>query len=82
MSMLTRILLILLGYVLWRWMAAALRKPRQAPPHVRAGAQWLVKDPVCETYVPQSMALPLKVGRETLYFCSEDCRRKHLACTA
>ena len=81
MSMLTRILLIVVGYVLWRWMAASLRKPRPARP-VHPGAQWLVKDPVCDTYVPQSNALPLKVGRETLYFCSEDCRRRHLACTA
>lgn len=41
----------------------------------------LVKDPVCGTYVPESTAIRLE-GRETLFFCSEECRNRYPAATA
>lgn len=35
----------------------------------------MVKDPVCGTWVDPRIALALPSGRETIHFCSEECRR-------
>jgi uncharacterized protein len=37
-----------------------------------------VKDPVCGMYMDPKLALPLEAGRETYYFCSEDCKNKYI----
>ena len=34
----------------------------------------LVRDPQCGTYIPESRAIRVKVGAETLHFCSAECR--------
>jgi hypothetical protein len=39
----------------------------------------MVRDRVCNTFLPQSRALELKVGDERHYFCSEGCRDRYLA---
>jgi YHS domain-containing protein len=36
----------------------------------------LVKDPVCDTYVPRRSATTRMAGSVTHYFCSSDCARK------
>jgi YHS domain-containing protein len=36
----------------------------------------LVKDPVCQTYVPRRSATTRMAGPVTHYFCSSDCARK------
>jgi hypothetical protein len=36
----------------------------------------LVRDPVCNTYIPRDGAVTALVGRETRYYCSEACRAK------
>ena len=36
----------------------------------------LERDPVCGTYVSPSKAPALRVGGETIYFCSDKCRRQ------
>jgi YHS domain-containing protein len=41
--------------------------------------QELVKDPVCETYVPRRSALVRTVGPVTYYFCSPACVAKFKA---
>lgn len=33
----------------------------------------LVRDPVCEKYLPRSMAVSARVGGETRLFCSDAC---------
>lgn len=33
----------------------------------------LVRDPVCETYIPRSRAVARTAGATTYYFCSPDC---------
>ena len=38
-----------------------------------AARQELVKDPVCETYVPRRSALARTAGPVTYYFCSPAC---------
>ena len=39
----------------------------------------MVRDRVCNTFLPRSRALVLHVGGEDLFFCSEACRDKHSA---
>ena len=39
----------------------------------------MVRDQVCNTFVPKSRALTARVDAEERYFCSEDCRQKFLA---
>ena len=39
----------------------------------------LVRDKVCNTYLPRNRALEASVRGEALYFCSEDCRRRFLS---
>ncbi|HVO56873.1 MAG TPA: YHS domain-containing protein [Dongiaceae bacterium] len=36
----------------------------------------LVKDPVCGVHVAENLALPMKAGGETFYFCSQECRQR------
>jgi len=55
--------------------ASSQRSPT-APPS-QAGSTMLHKDPVCGTYVSEAVALTLKEGGQTLWFCSESCRDKH-----
>jgi YHS domain-containing protein len=47
------------------------------PPPVVAGGE-LKKDPVCGTYVSTSLAVTRTVKGEMLYFCSKECRDKHV----
>ena len=75
------ILLAAIIYVLFRWLrrgTPAPRKPRTfAPPG--HGVEEMVQDPVCGTWVPLNQAIAFRRGRETLYFCSAECRDKFLA---
>ncbi len=38
----------------------------------------MVKDEVCNTYIPEEEAIKECREGKTLYFCSEECRRKYL----
>ena len=49
------------------------RPPAGARPREVAGGT-LVRDPQCGTYVPESRALRVQSGQQTLYFCSTACR--------
>jgi hypothetical protein len=43
----------------------------------RAGRDELVKDPVCETYIPRRKAITRGSGPATRYFCSAACADKY-----
>lgn len=43
----------------------------------RAGLDELVKDPVCETYIPRRKAISRGSGPATRYFCSAACADKY-----
>jgi hypothetical protein len=45
----------------------------------RAGLDQLVKDPVCETYIPRRKAIARGSGPEVRYFCSATCADKYAA---
>ena len=42
----------------------------------------MIKDPYCEAYFPKRNAVHLNVKGNDLYFCSKECREKHLAAQA
>jgi len=61
--------------------------PGAAPNGARPAAQVplsgeLKKDPVCGTYISDATSIKEKVGRETLHFCSAQCRDKYVASLA
>lgn len=37
----------------------------------------MVKDPVCQVYLPKKQAISEKMGNEWYFFCSEECRKKY-----
>ena len=64
------------------------RTPRPAAPG-RTGtraeplAEQLVRDRVCDTFLPRSRALrEVDASGHEYFFCSEECRRKHLETNA
>ena len=38
----------------------------------------LVKDPVCDTYIPKNKAISVKIGNKRVYFCSKECKERYL----
>jgi YHS domain-containing protein len=54
---------------------SAERTAPHKPPVVPSGGE-LKKDPVCGTFISMSTALQKRVGGETYYFCSPECRDK------
>jgi hypothetical protein len=54
----------------------AARAPRPAEPPAPSAGGELHKDPVCGTYVAESSAVRRQIGGRTLFYCSEDCRKK------
>jgi hypothetical protein len=57
----------------------ALRGQGPASRARRAGLDELVKDPVCETYIPRRKAISRGSGPAARYFCSANCADKYLA---
>ncbi len=45
----------------------------------REGSTELVRDRVCNTFIPKTRALSLEEGGRTHFFCSEECRSRHQA---
>jgi YHS domain-containing protein len=76
-----RIILPLLLFLIVRAVVKAVfasRAPAERPiepTRVPAGGE-LKKDPVCGTFVAAAGSVQKKVGKETVYFCSEECRGK------
>jgi YHS domain-containing protein len=56
--------------------STAGQTPRR--PSVPAGGE-LKKDPVCGTFIAAATSIQKRVGNETYYFCSVDCRDKFKA---
>ena len=58
------------------------RSAQRGEPYVdatnNAVTKKLVRDPVCGIHISEGLALPLRQGNETIYFCSMECREKYL----
>ncbi len=48
------------------------QSPKKENPKGQAGEN-MVKDPVCNLYIPESEAVKKVVGGKTVYFCSNKC---------
>jgi YHS domain-containing protein len=77
------LLVFLLLRSLLRGFFAGFRRPASrssnpAPPLVKPGGT-LHKDPVCGTYVSSDSGIAETIGRQTVYFCSTECRDKYRA---
>jgi len=57
--------------VLLSRLPSALRS--RLPPAGAPRRDELVKDPVCETYVPMSRAIRVEAGGKATFFCSPEC---------
>lgn len=72
------LLFLILRSVIRTLFASAPAKSQPESPKVPASGE-LKKDPVCGTYVSAVAGLHQQVGRELVYFCSEECRDKYAA---
>ena len=68
-----RFLLVLFLVRLGLRMVAAARAPR---PEAGRGSQDLVRDRVCNTFVPRERALVGVMDGRTEHFCSAECRER------
>ncbi len=68
----------ILLFLIWSYLLRPIltKLPTREP---RRRADELVKDPVCQTYLPRSRALARTIHGTTRYFCSEDCLRRYVA---
>jgi YHS domain-containing protein len=67
-----------LAYLVFRVYRAATRK-RQSPRPPRQIQGVMVKDDICNTYIPREEAIREVRNGQEHFFCSEECRRKFLA---
>jgi YHS domain-containing protein len=68
------VVLLILRLVL-RFLAAVVLGYQGAPPRVPAATE-MVRDRVCDTFVPRSRALMAVVDGREQYFCSPECRER------
>ena len=68
------------GWLISRLIRGAGRSTRSAAPGRARDrpAGEMVRDRVCNTFLPRSGALVERVGSEMHYFCSESCRSRFL----
>ncbi len=79
--MLQLFLLAWVIYILYRWLrrsASPAPKPQTYAPPPGQAVEEMVQDPLCGTWVPLGQAIAFRRGRETLHFCSVECRDKFL----
>jgi hypothetical protein len=77
LAVLAILLFLVLRACLYAFLGA-LRGQGSAGPARRAGLDELVKDPVCETYIPRRKAISRGSGPAARYFCSATCADKYL----
>jgi hypothetical protein len=79
--MIRRLLVLILAAVGIYWLLRRLR-PARRPATGNESAQQggrMVRDRMCNKFLPRSSALLLKDGEEEHFFCSEACRDRFLA---
>jgi YHS domain-containing protein len=80
MRLLIILLLLYLGYralKIWLRNNITIERQRKSRP---AGEidDVMVKDPVCNVYIPKRHAVSVEIDGEKLYFCSEKCKEEYL----
>jgi uncharacterized protein len=65
-------------YLVWRFIRTPRKRPSRRENRSKSLPQMMVKDEVCNTYLPVQDAIKeVYQGRE-YYFCSRECRQKFL----
>ena len=86
--MIRRLLVLLVAALAgWWWLrrrsgGAQHAAARRSGTAASTAEEPMVRDRVCNTFLPRSRALVLSDGGETLYFCSEACRARHAGAAA
>ncbi len=55
------------------------KQPRPGREGEDSAGNKMVRDPVCGMYMDSRLALRLENKKGTVYFCSDECRRKYVA---
>ncbi len=71
------LVVVVAGWLISRLIRGATRPTAPGRGQTRREGE-MVRDRVCNTFLPRSSALVERVGRETHYFCSESCRIRFL----
>ena len=75
-------LLVYLGYRVLKGFFAPPPMPSGTRPEKRKDMvpvdDIMVKDPVCQTYIPKRDEIKAVIDGNTLYFCSTECRDKYM----
>jgi len=67
--------LIYLAFQIWRFIYNVNRYSQPSPKRSRL-AGVMVKDEICQTYLPEEEAIKEKIDGRVYYFCSEECRQR------
>lgn len=83
MSPLRLVIIGVLVYLFYRLLAGGRKISAPKPSGTRNGqapiaSDVLVEDPVCHTYIPRKQAIELGSGKETIFFCSQKCKKKFI----
>lgn len=71
------LVVVFAGWLIARLFRGAVRPAAPGRGQIRREGE-MVRDRVCNTFLPRSSALIERDGRETHYFCSESCRIRFL----
>jgi YHS domain-containing protein len=76
------VLIYVLYKILWKgdWFPSLFSKNSKRRNNSPTGGpiEQMKRDPVCGTFIPENQAIKYKNGKETLYFCSEECKQTYL----
>jgi len=74
------VLYALLAYIIFKFIRLyqTLIKKSKAPPQQKQISGIMVKDEVCNTYLPKEDAIKEIVEGKEYFFCSKECRQKFL----
>ena len=79
--MLRRLLFLVLAVVgIFWWLRGRLKSRSRASTGPPQGGE-MVRDRICNTFLPRSRALTLKIGSGQEFFCSERCKETFLSRT-
>jgi YHS domain-containing protein len=70
-------LLVYVGYLFFRFFRA-LNKASKPPRASKGASGIMVKDDICNTYLPKENAIRQVYEGKEYYFCSSECRQKFL----
>ena len=74
------LLYLLLFYVVFKVVGFFLKPTRRSgpPPSAKKESGLMVKDEVCNTYLPKDQAIKVIDQGQEHFFCSQECRTKYL----